>query len=183
MHIQKIDPCLDPLWRSFVDSRESSVFHSPEWIRSVSETYGFAVEAHLLLDDQDRPVAGFPVCSVADMRGKRLIVFPFSDYYDPLVTDQSQWEMLLGPLLKQGVPIRFRCLHNELPVQDPRFDLVNRAKWHGTQVAPSLDELWQHIAPECRRAIQKAPARGIDRPSCSGARNDAAVFRHASEHS
>jgi hypothetical protein len=66
--IYQIDPCSDPLWRNFVATQESSVFHSPEWIRAIAETYGFDVDAHVLLDESGRVIAGFPVCHVADMR-------------------------------------------------------------------------------------------------------------------
>ncbi|MCC6170069.1 MAG: GNAT family N-acetyltransferase [Caldilineaceae bacterium] len=144
-----------------MDAQESSVFHSPEWIRVVAETYSFEVKAYLLLDACSRPIAGFPVCNISDLRGKRLVVFPFSDYYDPLVATPEQWELLLHPLLEQALPIRFRCLHNEVPLHDPRFILFNRAKWHGLDLTPGPDSLWRQLAPECRRAVQKAQRAGL----------------------
>jgi CelD/BcsL family acetyltransferase involved in cellulose biosynthesis len=115
----------------------------------------------VLVDATGAPLAGFPVCQVTDLRGKRLIIYPFSDYYDPLVQDAVQWDTLLQPLLAQRVPIRVRCLHNDVPLQDQRFTLVNRARWHGMDLTPTLDALWQQIAPECRRAIQKAQRMGL----------------------
>jgi CelD/BcsL family acetyltransferase involved in cellulose biosynthesis len=144
-----------------ITTQESSVFHSPAWIRAVSETYEFDTCAYVLLDESCTPQAGIPVCRIEDMRGKRLISFPFSDYYDPLITNLSQWQALLHPLLEEGVPIRIRCLHNELPLQDSRFQLVNRARWHGMDIRPDLDTLWQQLTPECRRAIQKAERIGL----------------------
>ena len=79
-----VDPRHDPLWRKLVDQAPSSIFHSPDWIQVLSETYGWETRAHVLLDDQGEPMAGMPFCRVADMLGERIVALPFSDFCDPL---------------------------------------------------------------------------------------------------
>jgi len=156
-----VDPRTDPCWRKLVTSQASDVFHSPEWIRAVTETYGFEVFAYLLLDDQGEPRAGLPVCPIHDLRGQRRVAFPFSDYYDPLVTSAGDWQLLTAHLLQDASLLKLRCLHNSLPLADPRFTLANRARWHGLDLTPDCATLWQRLDKKDRWGLRKVEAMGV----------------------
>jgi CelD/BcsL family acetyltransferase involved in cellulose biosynthesis len=161
MRICEVNPCGDPLWRELVESRQSSVFHSPAWIQSVTATYDFDPCALVLLDADGRPQAGLPFCTITDMKGTRIASLPFSDYCDPLVSNEEEWRFLADEILKRGAPFSIRPLHNSIPLRDERLKQVNRAKWHGFSLEPSLDELWKQIHSSARRAIQKAQRDGV----------------------
>src|SRR5437588_617807 len=51
MKVVCVDPRTDPLWRSLVEKTESSVFHSPSWIRVLTDTYSWQASAYVLVDD------------------------------------------------------------------------------------------------------------------------------------
>src|SRR5438874_1649460 len=131
MKLIYVDPCSDLSWQKLVQQYPSNIFHSPGWLQVLTETYGFNTSAYLLLDDTGEPNAGIPVCHVSDLRGERAVTLPFSDYCDPLVTNHAQWCALTEQIVGKQLPYTIRCLHNNLPLADERFALINQAKWHG----------------------------------------------------
>jgi len=156
-----VDPRCDPRWRTLVERHRSDVFHSPAWMRVLADTYGLDVRAHLALDDSDTPIGGVPFCHISDMLGERIAVLPFSDYCDPLVDDTDVWAALMAEPLSQGCPVLVRCLHNDLPLGDPRFALAKRAKWHGLDLVPEPDSLWRGFHDSTHRAIHKSQRNGV----------------------
>src|SRR5436309_13297174 len=97
-----VDPRTDPLWHRLVERAHGSVFHSPSWIRVLTETYGWEAHAYVVLDDGGEPRAGIAFCRIADVLGQRLVALPFSDYCDPLVEDPEAWRLLVDRLLPEG---------------------------------------------------------------------------------
>lgn len=161
MNIVSISPQTDPLWQDLVEQRQSDVFHSPGWMRVLTETYNFDLSAYVLLDEAGEPVAGIPFCRIKDLKGERLVALPFSDYCDPLVGEPAHWRLLLDKLLAEQVPFAVRSLHCDVALTDERLTLVNKAKWHGVDLRPDLDTLWQGLHSSARRAIRKAEREGV----------------------
>lgn len=162
MKILTIDPRNDVRWNVLLEKHASDVFHSVAWINAVSETYEFPVQAYLLVDDAGEPEAGLPFCAIDDLRGKRVVSFPFSDYYDPLVANECHWQLLSAALLQPQFLVKVRCLHNPIPVQDSRFRLANKARWHGLTLPTDLDYFWQkQIDKKDRWAMRKAEQAGV----------------------
>ena len=161
MSLVLVDPCVDPTWQQLVDDYDSDVFHSPSWLRVLAKTYGFEVAAYVLLDEDKRPLAGLPFCRITDFKNTRIAALPFSDYCDPLVRTLDQWKELAVPLREESVAISMRCLHNEVPLGDTAFPVVNRTKWHCINLDRSLDEIWQQFPGSVRRAVRKAKAQDV----------------------
>lgn len=161
--VVEIDPLEDPLWQRLILRCPSSVFHSPGWMQALKDTYDLDMRAAILLSEEGEPRAGIPFVPVSDVGGgRRLVSLPFSDYCDPIVADTEEWNQLLPLLLDYGRGVTFRCLHNQVPLADSRFTLVNRAKWHGVDLRPDLEELWSGIDASARRAIRKAEREGVE---------------------
>jgi CelD/BcsL family acetyltransferase involved in cellulose biosynthesis len=156
-----VDPRTDPLWQKLIEQHPSDAFHSPGWMRVLSDTYGFEVNACVLLDNAGEPIAGIPFVRIADFKGERIVTLPFSDYCDPLVGEPGHWQQLTQPLLAENCSFTLRCLHNSLPLEDERFEVVNKAKWHGLDLRPDLDTLWHGLHDSARRAIRKAEKQGV----------------------
>lgn len=162
MTIVSVDPRTDSIWQRLVEQERSDVFHSPAWMRVLSDTYGWAPCADVLVNEEGQPVAGLPYCRIDDMMGDRIVALPFSDYCDPLVSDVHQWKHLIDGLLAQGSPVVIRPLHNVVPNSDDRFTLSKQAKWHGLDLRPGLDTLWGNMHESTRRAIRKAERQGVE---------------------
>ncbi len=176
MNIVCVDPKIDPLWQELVRRHRSDVFHSPAWLRVLAATYGFDTRALVLLDEGGDPRAGLAYCRIEDMRSTRNVSVPFSDYCDPLVSDGEEWRRLIEPLLAEGHPIALRCLHNSIPLDDERFPMVNRARWHGLDLQPDLDRLWAGLEGSARRAIKKAQRDGVTVRIAEGKKDLRAFF-------
>src|SRR5450759_872046 len=76
--IVEVDPLVDPSWQQLLDRVDSSVFHSPAWMKVLAETYDFEPAALVVLDGTGEPVAGIPFVRVADLIGERVVSLPFS---------------------------------------------------------------------------------------------------------
>ncbi|PYT96976.1 MAG: hypothetical protein DMG38_21835 [Acidobacteria bacterium] len=160
-NVVTVDPRTDSLWAKLVEQVRSSVFHSPQWMRVISSTYGWEPSAHIALDEQGQPLAGVPFCRISDMLGERIVMLPFSDYCDPLVNDHELWHVLIDPLVSEHMPLSVRCLHNDLPLGDKRFTLAKQAKWHCLNLRPDLQALWKTMHDSTHRAIRKSEREGV----------------------
>lgn len=156
-----IDPAQDPIWQQLVTQHDSTVFHSPAWIRVLQETYPFHIRAYVLLNEAHEPTAGIPFALIDDMMDSRIACLPFSDFCDPLVRHFDEWYCLADKLLHNGSRISLRCLHNQTPVTDQRFKQVGRAKWHCVDLQQDEDMVWQGLQGSARRAIKKAKRSGV----------------------
>ena len=161
MEIVRINPSQDPSWQQLVTQQASTVFHSPEWMRVLQETYQFDIGAYVLLDEAGEPRAGIPFCAIEDMMDPRIACLPFTDFCDPLVANLDEWRCLADRLLGSGQRLSLRCLHNQVPLEDKRFTLAGRAKWHCVNLQRSEAEIWQGLHGSARRAVKKAQRGGV----------------------
>lgn len=161
MNLICLDPLTHPAWRKLTQKPSSSVFHTPNWLQVLSDTYAFKIQAQVLLDTSGNPLAGIPFVRVNDILGERTVILPFSDYCDPLVQDQTQWEIFWNTLSDQHYRIKMRLLHNDLPLISKNLEEVNRAKWHGMHLHADLETLWANLHESSKRAIRKAQRKGV----------------------
>jgi lipid II:glycine glycyltransferase (peptidoglycan interpeptide bridge formation enzyme) len=57
--------------------------------------------------------------------------------------------------------MNMRCLHNDIPLNDGRYQHVKRAKWHGIDLEGDPEMHWSRIESSARRAIRKSEKSGI----------------------
>ena len=168
--VQVVDPRSSSLWSDLLRRQPACAFVAPAWIQVLVETYGFDVEAAVVVVD-GAPVAGVPIAHVHDVFGDRLVVLPFSDFTDPVAVEPAHWAALSSHLRAGGRPVQMRCRANPHPLADPGFRLVDRARWHGIDVRPGAESLWHGFDQASRRAIRKAERGGVsvelrtDRPA------------------
>jgi CelD/BcsL family acetyltransferase involved in cellulose biosynthesis len=141
-------------------SERSSVFGSAPWIRALVETYDFDIRASALARG-NRIEAAIVFSEVEDIRGRRVVSLPFSDYLDPLVHDEVTWKRLIDPILGLGAPVRFRCLHNTVPLTDARFVQTEGAVWHGVDLRRSEEELWASLKDSAPQNVRRAQRHGV----------------------
>lgn len=161
MKIVCIDPQTNPLWQELVEQQRSDIFHSPQWIRTLTTTYNFNIRALVALDNAGEPRSGMVYCKIEDMLDPRIVSLPFSDFCDPLVENIDHWNLFIDKLLAEHCPLTMHYLHNSLPFPDDRLQLAKRAKWHGIDLCPDIDTIWMNIHSSARRAIKKAQNAGV----------------------
>jgi Acetyltransferase (GNAT) domain len=149
----------DQLANGLASHRMRSLFASAAWAQSLSATYGFHVKASTLTS-AGQVRAAIPFSEIDDIRGPRIVSLPFSDYCDPMVEDAATWDLLIQPILAMGLPVRFRCLHNEIPLADPRFTHTTAA-WHAADLTPPEEAMWSAVKRTGRDKIRKAARHGL----------------------
>lgn len=156
-----IDPVSDPQWAQLLERRRSDIFHAPEWLRSLRDTYDLPIEARVLFDNADSPVAGIVYSPIVDVMDERVVSLPFSDFCDPLVDTVAQWAAVTDGLVARDRRFHTRCLHSEVPLADPLLTRVGRARWHAIDVDRPGDGIWSGIDASARRSIRKAGKEGV----------------------
>jgi hypothetical protein len=155
-----ISGCDPGFWDGLADHRSSSLFASRPWMEAVAATYGFIISASARVI-HNKVAAALIFSHICDIRGERIVSFPFSDFCDPLVSDVAEWRELIAPLLDRGVPINFRCLHSNILAADHRFQQVGKLAWHGTDLTRSEDALWAGFSTKVRNSIRKARSQQL----------------------
>jgi hypothetical protein len=138
----------------------AGLFSSPSWIEALRATYGFTFEAAALMQGGVARSA-ILFSRIEDMRGRRVLSLPFSDYCDPLVEDAVAFQRLLAPLLEMGAPLRLRSLRNPLPAADPRLQRTGTALWHGTDLCRDEAAMWAGLDAQARQNIRRAGRHGV----------------------
>ncbi len=156
-----VDLRTDPLWRKLTDRHKSSVFHSQAWIQTLTDTYGWEARALVVLDSSGEPLAGIPYCRVADIMSERIVILPFSDFCDPLVSEVEHWNLLIKKLSAEEGPFVLHCLYNSLPATDGRFSVVKQARWHGIDLLPDLETVWRRFDHVAQGNVRKAQREGV----------------------
>jgi CelD/BcsL family acetyltransferase involved in cellulose biosynthesis len=161
MKVICVDPKTDSRWEALTRQFGASVFHSPQWMKVLAQTYGFEVGAYLALNNSDEVAGGVALCAIEDFLGERLVALPFSDHFDPLVNDRETWNALVHQIAAKNLPFSIRCLHNAIPLQDSRFVATKRAKWHGLKLAKDPQAIWDGFKDPLKRNIKKAAKAGV----------------------
>ena len=104
-----VDPRTDERWLELVRRTGGSLFHSPPWATALSDTYGWAPRARIVLDAGGRAIAGIPWCVVGDREVARVVALPFSDFGGPL-GDETGHGALVASLARDGLPVRWRAV-------------------------------------------------------------------------
>jgi CelD/BcsL family acetyltransferase involved in cellulose biosynthesis len=162
MRVVTVDPTTDQLWERLLATRSSDVFHAPGWLRVLRSTYGFPIEARILVDHTAVPLAGFVYSPIADLMDPRVVSLPFTDFCDPLVSDSTQWAAVSEGVLADGNRVHMRCLHSSVPLSDPLLTCTGRARWHAVDLARPSDVIWGEIDSSARRSIRKARKEGVE---------------------
>lgn len=157
-----VDPTTDARWARLVTEVPSDVFHSPGWLRALSETYELPLEARVLIDEADDPVAGFVYSEIVDIMDPRIVSLPFSDFCDPLVATTAQWNAVTRGVIEEGNRVHMRCLHSDIPLAERRLSKAGQARWHAIDLARPYDEIWNGIDSSARRSVRKARKEQVE---------------------
>lgn len=157
-----VDACTDSRWSELVSAHRSDVFHAPAWARVLRDSYDFPVRARLLTDPGGHTVAGMAYVPVEDIRGRRLVSLPFSDFCDPLSTDPPGLAALADSLLATGERAQMRCLRTPVEMLGEHWEETGTLAWHRVDASRSADEMWESLHPSGRRAIRRARSAGLE---------------------
>jgi hypothetical protein len=159
------DPIRDPRWMEFVNRNpDSSIFHTPEWMKALQRTYGFAPVGITTSPPGSELTNGIAFCRVQSfVTGKRLVSLPFSDHCQPLASGDELRELMLAVL---GTIRRDRLKYAELrppsPAVPPGLFPAQSFLLHTLDLRPPLNDILRRFHANCvRRKIRRAEREGL----------------------
>ena len=156
-----IDVLTDPKWDDAVAGCDGELFQSRPWMKSLSDAFGFSFQASVERDGSGAIIAGIPFVQIDDLRGRRTVVLPFSDFTLPVVTEVAPWEKLSEPLVAFGDPVIVQTAADGVVADDPRFVPDLRTVRHTVPLDAPIEELMARYGQQPRRHIRKAEKAGL----------------------
>jgi len=161
--IYSIDPIRDRRWETFVERHpHSSIFHRPEWLKALRQTYGYEPVAYTTSGPQEELTNGLVFCSVSSwLTGKRLVSLPFSDHCDPLLDSDGMAPALLEELIKEQKRGKFSHVElrprHEFPGVSTEAEPSDRYCFHAIDLARDEKAIYSGFHKDC---VQRKIRRG-----------------------
>lgn len=162
-----LDPLRDDRWRQLVSRHPAaSVFHTPEWLRSLRSAYGYEPVVYTNCGPSAELTSGVAFCKVKSwLTGRRVVSLPFSDHCEPLVDSSEELDGVLLGVRKildqeQWRYCELRPLRCE-PGTSTSFGQSDRYLWHVIDLRPSLEAVFGNLHGSTRRKIRRAEREGL----------------------
>lgn len=157
--IRIINPINDKEWdEKILHYGEYSFFHTREWARILSDTYGFNPVYFGIFNNNEIPsfIPAMLVNSV--LTGKRIVSIPFSDCVDPLIEKNVNTEELIKEVISYAQIekvkfIEFRSTKKNFPFDTKLFRTDYR---HVLRLDRSKEELFKLFSDNTKRNIKKS---------------------------
>lgn len=160
MQIREIAPINDPLWEQLIASSESTVFHSPAWLKVLQGTHNFDVSAQVAEQD-GVPIAGVPIVKIQCPGGYRRISLPFSDFCEVLGDDVAARQQLAEEVLKDKTPWQIRSRVDFIPEVETPVSSKREFYWHCVDISPSLEDISSSFHKSIRRSVKRSQREGV----------------------
>ena len=163
----QIDPVNDARWSRFINSHpDASVFHTPEWLRVLQQTYGFQCVAYVATRSDREVASGQVFCRVKSwLTGNRLVSVPFSDHAAILGGEPDELRSLVDQLRNQVALeklgyVEFRPVREDLASEG--CAISQRFYLHKICLEPDLDSLYRKFHKDCvKRVIKRAERENL----------------------
>jgi hypothetical protein len=166
-----LDPSQDDRWDHFVQKhRHGWIVHTSGWKRVVETCFhhirGFCPA--IIDRTTNEIIAGLPLYKVNSwLTGKRLVSIPFATLSDPLITNESDRDMLLEKALSLAeengsARLEIRGFQSSLMRRDPHFAYSCYYKNHFIPLSTDLGLIWKSFhRSNVRQRIQRAESSGL----------------------
>lgn len=150
---------------------KETLFHSAPWREAVEQAFGLEIRKFTPASDPSG-VAFYSL--ISDIRGDRVVCTPFSDFCDPLLSEDG-WNEFANHLRSYQVPVTVRPFRNEMVANDKSFELRKELLWHGIDLRPGAEAVWDGLKGKLRTKIRRAPKEGVSL-RISSSMDDVAAF-------
>lgn len=152
LYTQFINPIKDTRWDRFVAENPCGwICHLSNWQRLLEHSFKH-IKGHFiaLVDAEDQSIkAGLPIYEVRSwLTGHRLVSAPFATIFDPLVSHDSQIQILLNNTIQLSKEldssyVEIRTLQKGSSLVHGEFRPFEGFKYHYLDLSVSLDNLWK----------------------------------------
>jgi hypothetical protein len=158
-----INPLQYPSWNDLLLTNPGhSFFHTSNWASVLSESYHYTPRYFADIQ-RDKLTALIPFMEVDSMvTGKRGVSLPFTDYCDPIMSDQAAFDDVMASLIAYGKKAGWKYfeLRTEHPL--PR-EITPSSFFYGHTLDLSREEetIFSRFRDSTKRNIRKAEKEGV----------------------
>jgi len=158
-----LNPIEEPNWNEQIaEFSEATVFHTAEWARVLSETYGYRPGYYVEYDGENMSLIA-PFMEVDSwLTGKRGVSLPFTDSCDFILRNGSKCDSVIDRICDIGQQRGWRYVETRGESVDPQESTSPTFYTHKLNLHRSEAELFDSLSSSVRRAIRKAEKSGLE---------------------
>lgn len=161
--VQILDPLRYPRWDGLVLSCEGySFFHSSNWARVLSASYGYRPLYFVCLADGEL-LSLIPVMEIRSLlTGKRGVSLPFTDYCKPLTVEKGYFDRTLNRIIEFGKEegwdyLELRGVESGLEGEHPSLCYHD----HTLDLTQGVENRFSNFRDSTKRNIKRAIKEGV----------------------
>lgn len=168
MNIEIIDPCKYPDWNDLLlTNKNCSFFHTSNWAKVLKESYNYK-PCYFTWIKNGKLSALFPIMDVRSfLTGRRGVSLPFTDYCQPIASDNDCFQEIFNEVIKYGKKARWKYIEwrdfNGIP-QDATPSVSYYG--HTLDLVSDKQKVFSSFRSSTKRNIKKAVKEGIDVELC-----------------
>lgn len=170
MIVRMIDPMMDERWDKFVSNHPYGwICHLSAWKRVLQSCFQHLKGHYFVIEDEqtEKIHAGLPIFDVRSwLTGSRMVSVPFSTFGDPLVSNTTQFELLVDAIEALAFEhnsdyVEIRSL-KATPFMNRDLHPNTAYLYHYIDLNEGLDAVWRRFhAKAVRHRIKRAAKNGL----------------------
>ena len=159
-----INPLDYPGWDELLlKTPDSSFFHSSQWARVLHESYNYKPLYFSSINDNAFRTL-IPLMEVRSiLTGKRGVSLPFTDYCEPIMTDNESFQASLNMIIEYGRKAGWKSIEmrtgNSFPRETSPFSCYCG---HTLNLTKGEEQIYSNFRDSTRRNIRKAINEGVE---------------------
>lgn len=153
--VREVDPVYGTEWQRLICRDHIDLFHSPRWMKAVSQAFGIQFRA-AVLERSGKLVGGVCWSDLDDMFGPRRVTLPFSDYSDIIADSVEDRNVLMEFAMMPGTPWVLRSHQHDLAEVNGWNSSKRNFVHHVIDVRPDAGSLMRSLSSMARRNTRKA---------------------------
>ena len=164
MDLEILNPLEYPGWDELLLTHEDySFFHTSAWARVLSESYKYK-PLYFTSINNGKLSALIPVMEINSfLTGRRGVSLPFTDFCQPIVSDEAQFKETIRQIIEYGKMARWKYIEwrgGESYFQRTQPSLSYYG--HALELVPNENELLSSFRESTKRNIKKALKQGVE---------------------
>jgi Acetyltransferase (GNAT) domain len=160
--IRIVNPLTYPDWNNVLFSCPgASFFHTSTWANVLKKSYHY--EPRYLTMEENGTMAVLPIMEVnSPITGRRGVSLPFSDYCEPIVSDDDQFEKIFAYICNYGKKNGWRYIE----IRGGQKFLDNNEPsecyfGHTLDLTKDIEKIFSNLRDSTKRNIKKAEKDGV----------------------
>lgn len=136
----------------------NTLFHAEPWRDAVERAFDLKID-QFVPPSEPASVGWYSV--IDDIRGRRVVSTPFSDFCEPTMVTTAGWNEFADHLKSFAAPVTVRPFASDIACADTSFEQVGGLLWHGIDLSEGVDALFARMKSKIRTKIRRVSKHGV----------------------